>query len=134
MTKKERNEIYATADYVGLSEAERVVFRSVVKTMQDLGLFEPSDAPLVASYARSVVLARKAAECIEEKGVLLEEEDKYKGKKTKENPAVNILQKAQNAMESIGAKLGLSPTGRKRLKGEGKPKKTELELFNEQFQ
>ena len=41
--------------------------------------------------------------------------------------------KAQNDYESTAIKLGLTPTGRKRLKGEGKPKKTALEQFNEQF-
>jgi hypothetical protein len=43
------------------------------------------------------------------------------------------MNKAQNAYEATAIKLGLTPTGRKRLKGEGKPKKTKLEEFNEQF-
>lgn len=127
------NGIYSTSDYLGLSEAERRVFKSVVDMMTEKGLFEKTDVPLVASYARNVVLAREAAEAIATHGLLIEVTDKYRGVTVKTNPAVDIMNKAQNAYEATAIKLGLTPTGRKRLKGEGKPKKTKLEEFNEQF-
>ena len=62
---------------------------------------------------------------------MLTEEDKYHGVKTKQNPAVDILQKAQTAMEKTAALLGLTPTGRKRLKGEDNVK-TASEQWDDQ--
>ena len=62
---------------------------------------------------------------------MLEEVDKYHGKKKKQNPAVDILQKAQISMEKTAALLGLTPTGRKRLKDEQNIK-TASEAWDEQ--
>ena len=121
------------ADYIGLSEAERQVFKSVIGSMAEKGLFEKTDVPLVAFYARNIVLAREAAKAIASHGLLVEVEDKYRGTTLKTNPAVDIMNKAQNAAEATAIKLGLTPTGRKRMKGEGKPKKSALEKFNEEF-
>ena len=64
------------------------------------------------------MLARLASKELDKNGIMLSEEDKYHGVKTKQNPAVDILQKAQTAMEKTAALLGLTPTGRKRLKDE----------------
>ena len=77
--------------------------------------------PIIAGYARNVVLARVAARDIEKYGSVIEYEDRgYRMVKT--NPAVDIMNKAQNAYEATAIKLGLTPTGRKRLKGEEKVK------------
>ena len=96
------------------------------------GLLDPADVPVIASYARNVVLARTAAKDVQKLGTVIEFKDRG-CTKYKTNPAVEIMGKAQNDYESTAIKLGLTPTGRKRLKGEGKPKKTKLEEFNEQF-
>ena len=49
----------------------------------------------------------------------------------KKNPAVEILQVAQKAMEDTAIRLGLTPTGRKRLKGEDNVK-TASEQWDDQ--
>ena len=86
---------------------------------------------VIASYARNVILARLASKELEKNGIMLEEVDKYHGKKKKQNPAVDILQKAQISMEKTAALLGLTPTGRKRLKGEDSVKSAS-EVWDEQ--
>ena len=124
--------IHNSVEYRSLSQSERAVFASTVATLEEKGLFDPGDIAIIASYARNVCLARKAAEDVEAFGVVLTFKDRGEVK-YKSTPAIDVLQKAQNAYESTAIKLGLTPTGRKRLKGEGKPKKTALEQFNEQF-
>ena len=130
MSEKEIKQMYSSADYRGLTEKERRIFQSVVRDNSDL--LKPADAPMLASYARNVSLARKAAEEIEQNGVMVDVVDKYHGTRRVENPAVGILQKSQAAYEATGIKLGITPTGRKRLKGEGAPKKTALQQFNDE--
>ena len=49
----------------------------------------------------------------------------------KKNPAVEILQVAQKAMEDTAIRLGLTPTGRKKMKGE-ETVKTASEEWDEQ--
>ena len=51
--------------------------------------------------------------------------------KWKTNPAVMIMTQAQNAYEATAIRLGLTPTGRKRLKGEERLK-TASEKWEEQ--
>ncbi len=122
--------VYNSADYRGLTDAARTVFRNVCETLHDRGLFHPEDVPIIAGYARNVVLARVAAKDVERLGTVIEYEDRgYKMVKT--NPAVDIMNKAQNAYEATAIKLGLTPTGRKRLKGEEKAK-TASEAWDEQ--
>ena len=77
-----------------------------------------------------MVLARLASKELDKNGIMLSEEDKYHGVKTKQNPAVDILQKAQTAMEKTAALLGLTPTGRKRIKDEERIK-TASEAWDE---
>ena len=73
--------------------------------------------------------SRVAARDIEKYGSVIEYEDRgYRMVKT--NPAVDIMNKAQNAYEATAIKLGLTPTGRKRLKGEEKVK-TASEAWDE---
>ena len=130
MDTKEKNKTYNSADYKALTEAERTVFRNMVNTLAERGLFNPSDVPIIAAYARNVVLARIAARDVQRLGTVIEFEDRgYTKYKT--NPAVDIMNKAQAAYEATAIKLGLTPTGRKRLKGEEK-KKTASEQWDDQ--
>ena len=130
MDTKIKNKTYNSADYKALTEAERTVFRNMVSALSERGLFNPLDVPVIAAYARNVVLARIAARDVQRLGTVIEFEDRgYTKYKT--NPAVDIMYKAQAAYEATAIKLGLTPTGRKRLKGEEKVK-TASENWDEQ--
>jgi P27 family predicted phage terminase small subunit len=123
-------EIYGTADYKSLTKPERTVFKNLVNVLSEKGLFRTEDIPVIAGYARNVVLARVASRDVQRLGTVIEFEDRgYKKYKT--NPAVDIMRKAQDAYEATAIKLGLTPTGRKRLKGEEKTK-TASEAWDEQ--
>jgi P27 family predicted phage terminase small subunit len=129
MDTKIKNKTYNSADYKALTEAERTVFRNMVSALSERGLFNPLDVPVIAAYARNVVLARIAARDVQRLGTVIEFEDRgYTKYKT--NPAVDIMNKAQAAYEATAIKLGLTPTGRKRLKGEEK-QKTASEAWDE---
>lgn len=130
MDTKIKNKTYNSADYKALTEAERTVFRNMVSALSERGLFNPLDVPVIAAYARNVVLARIAARDVQRLGTVITFEDRgYTKYKT--NPAVDIMTKAQAAYEATAIKLGLTPTGRKRLKGEEKTK-TASEAWDEQ--
>ena len=121
MTARENKKTYSSTDYRSLTDTAKTVFKNLCETLDERGLFHVEDVPIIASYARNVVLARVAARDIERLGTVIEYEDRgYKMVKT--NPAVDIMNKAQNAYEATAIKLGLTPTGRKRLKGEEKIK------------
>lgn len=129
MDTKIKNKTYNSADYKALTEAERTVFRNMVSALSERGLFNPLDVPVIAAYARNVVLARIAARDVQRLGTVITFEDRgYTKYKT--NPAVDIMTKAQAAYEATAIKLGLTPTGRKRLKGEEKTK-TASEAWDE---
>ena len=129
MDTKIKNKTYNSADYKALTDAERTVFRNMVSALSERGLFNPLDVPVIAAYARNVVLARIAARDVQRLGTVIEFEDRgYTKYKT--NPAVDIMNKAQAAYEATAIKLGLTPTGRKRLKGEEKTK-TASEAWDE---
>lgn len=130
MNKQERLKIFGTTDYKALTDAERTVFRNVVSTLYDQGQFRLVDIPVIAGYARNVVLARVAARDVQRLGTVIEFTDRG-CKKWKTNPAVDIMTKAQNAYEATAIRLGLTPTGRKRLKGEERTK-TASEEWDEQ--
>ena len=132
MDKELSVKIFNSGDFKSLTKPEQTIFRDVVSVLDQKGLLDPADVPVIASYARNVVLARTAAKDVQKLGTVIEFKDRG-CTKYKTNPAVEIMGKAQNDYESTAIKLGLTPTGRKRLKGEGKPKKTALEQFNEQF-
>ena len=131
MTTEEKNRVFNSGDFKSLSDSQRRIFRQVVEDLDERGIFRPTDVAIIASYARNVVLARLASKELEKNGIMIEEEDKYHGKKKKQNPAVDILQKAQISMEKTAALLGLTPTGRKLLKGEDNVK-TASENWDEQ--
>jgi P27 family predicted phage terminase small subunit len=132
MDKELSVKIFNSGDFKSLTKPEQTIFRDVVAVLDQKGLLDPVDVPVIASYARNVVLARTAAKDVQRLGTVIKFQDRGCDK-YKTNPAVEIMGKAQNDYESTAIKLGLTPTGRKRLKGEGKPKKTKLEEFNEQF-
>ena len=132
MDKELSVKIFNSGDFKSLTKPEQTIFRDVVSVLDQKGLLDPADAPVIASYARNVVLARTAAKDVQKLGTVIEFKDRG-CTKYKTNPAVEIMGKAQNDDESTAIKLGLTPTGRKRLKGEGKPKKSALDKFNEQF-
>lgn len=122
MTTETKTKVFNSGDYKSLSDAQRRIFRQVVEDLDARDLFRETDVPIIASYSRNVLLARLASKELEKSGIMITEVDKYHGKKTKQNPAVDILQKAQISMEKTAAILGLTPTGRKRMKGEEKVK------------
>jgi len=130
MDKQEQLKIFGSTDYKALTEAERTVFKQVVNTLSELGFFRYADIPVIAGYARNVVLARIAAKDIQRLGTVIEFKDRG-FTKYKTNPAVDIMTKAQNAYEATAVKLGLTPTGRKRLKGEER-EKSDSEKWDEQ--
>lgn len=130
MEKKELLKIYGTTDYKSLTDAERTVFRNVISTLEEQGLFRQADVPVIAGYARNVVLARIAARDVQRLGTVIEFKDRG-CTKWKTNPAVMIMTQAQNAYEATAIRLGLTPTGRKRLKGEERLK-TASEKWEEQ--
>ncbi len=130
MDKQEQLKIFGSTDYKALTDAERTVFKQVVNTLSETGLFHLEDIPVIAGYARNVVLARIAAKDVQRLGTVIEFKDRG-FTKYKTNPAVDIMTKAQNAYETTAIKLGLTPTGRKRLKGEQKAK-TASEAWDEQ--
>ena len=131
MTTEEKNKVFNSGDFKSLSDAQKRVFRHVIEDLEARDLFRMTDVSVVASYARNVVLARLASKEIERYGIVLTETDKYHGTKMKQNPAVDVLQRAQRAMEDTAIRLGLTPTGRKRLKGE-ETTKTASEVWDEQ--
>jgi len=131
MEKEEKLRIFGSTDYKSLTDQERTVFRGVVETLETRGLFQLADIPVIASYARNVVLARIAFRDIQKLGTVIEFKDRG-FTKYKTNPAVDIMNKAQNAYEATAIKLGLTPTGRKRLKGEEKTA-TALDTFMEEM-
>ena len=117
MTPKERNQTYTSTDYKSLTDEERTVFRNAVANLTENGLFQPADVPVIAGYARNVVLARVAARDVQRYGTVIEFKDRG-CTKFKTNPAVDIMNKAQGAYEATAIRLGLTPTGRRRLKNE----------------
>ena len=131
MTSEEKQKVYSSGDYRSLSDAQKRIFKQVVEDLESRDLFRSTDISVIASYSRNVILARLASREIEKHGIVLEEADKYHGMKRKQNPAVDILQKAQRAMEDTAIRLGLTPTGRKRLKAEEKLR-TASEEWDEQ--
>lgn len=117
MSKQENLDIFGSTDYKALTEQERTVFKDLVKALTSQGLFQLADIPVIAGYARNVVLARTASKDVQRLGTVIEFKDRgYTKYKT--NPAVDIMRKAQSAYEDTAIKLGLTPTGRKRLKDE----------------
>ena len=132
MTKEDKNKIYNSGDYRSLTDKQRRIFRDVVTELDQRQMLRLTDVPVIASYARSAILARLAREELEAHGLVVVEEDKYHGRRMKENPAFSIYSRAQSAMAQTAALLGLTPTGRKRLKSEEAPAKTASEVWDEQ--
>ena len=122
MDEKVRYKIYGSADYRSLTDAQKSVFRNVAAELDERQLLKATDSVVIASYCRNATIARAASKEIEKNGIVLRQDDKYRGEIVKENPAVSILLRAQKSMEDTAIRLGLTPTGRKRLRDEEKPK------------
>ncbi len=122
MTKEDNKKIFSSGDYRSLTDKQKRIFRDVVAELDSRNMLRVTDVPVIASYARNAVIARLACEELELHGLVFVEEDKYHGKKSKENPAFSIYNRAQQAMERTAALLGLTPTGRKRLSDFEQPK------------
>jgi len=131
MTKEESLKVFGSTDYKFLTDPERTVFRSTVEELMERDLFKMSDVPVIASYSRNVVLARTASKDVQKLGTVIKFYDRG-CEKYKTNPAVDIMNKAQMAYESTAIKLGLTPTGRKRVPGNG-GKKSDLDNFIEEM-
>ena len=125
------DKIYSSTDYRSLTDPERTIFKAVVTTLRERGLFSEADVPVIAGYARNVVLARTAARDVQKAGVVIKFQDRGCDK-WKENPAVAVMHKAQNAYEATALKLGLTPTGRRRMKTMEAAPKSALEQFEEE--
>ena len=121
MERGTSNNIYGSADYRSLTDSQKRIFRRIVTELDSRQLLRAADTGVIASYARNAMLARAASIEIEKRGLLLEQTDQYGRTIVKENPLVSIMLRAQKAMEDTAIRLGLTPTGRKRLKGEEKP-------------
>lgn len=132
MTNEERTKIYNSGDYRSLTDKQRRIFRDVVADLDRRQMLQLTDVSVIASYARSVILARLASKELEQRGLVLEEEDRYHGKRLKENPAYSVYNRAQSAIAQTAVLLGLTPTGRKRLKSEEVPPKSASEQWDEQ--
>lgn len=132
MVTEDKQKVFSSGDFRSLSDGQKRIFRAVVDNLDSRGMFQPTDVPVIASYARNVILSREASKAIEKYGVVIEEVDKYHGVKLKQNPAVVTLQMAQKAMEDTAIKLGLTPTGRKRLREMEGNAKTASEEWDEQ--
>ena len=130
MDKEIKIKTFNSADFKSLTDAERTIFRNVVETLDGKGLFDVADVPVIAGYARNVVLARIASKDVQRIGTVIKFQDRGCDK-WKTNPAVDIMYKAQNAYEATAIKLGLTPTGRKRLKDETSSK-TASDAWDEQ--
>ena len=131
MTKDDNKKIFSSGDYRSLTDKQKRIFRDVVAELDSRNMLRVTDVPVIASYARNAVISRLACEELEAHGLVLVEEDKYHGKKSKENPAFSIYNRAQSAMERTAALLGLTPTGRKRLSDFEQPK-TASDAWDEQ--
>lgn len=131
MTTEDKQKIFSSGDYRSLTDAQKRVFRQVIEDLDGRGLFKATDISVIASYSRNVILARLASKELEKHGILIAEEDKYHGTKLKQNPAVDILQKTQRAMEDTAIRIGLTPTGRKRLRDEAS-EKSASEVWDDQ--
>ena len=131
MTKDDNKKIFSSGDYRSLTDKQKHIFRDVVTELDSRNMLRVTDVPVIASYARNAVISRLACEELEAHGLVLVEEDKYHGKKSKENPAFSIYNRAQSAIERTAALLGLTPTGRKRLSDFEQPK-TASDAWDEQ--
>lgn len=131
MDKALSKKIYNGADYRSLTKAEQTAFRNIVAELDERQLLRATDAPIIASYARQSVLARVASKEVQERGVTIAQEDKYHGTIYKTNPSWIALQQAEKAMREAALTLGLTPTGRKRVRDvEGAPR-TESDKWDE---
>jgi hypothetical protein len=87
-----------------LDDAERDVFINTVGSKRPEA-FEPSDLPLLAAYARAVVLEQRAAAALKTNGPVTAD--------GKPSPWLAVLAQATKAMMTLSLRLRLSPQGRR---------------------
>ena len=85
-----------------LSQEAQAVFRELVASAGSQH-FIRSDLPLLAEYARAVVLARRAGEALEREGCVVA---------GKPSPWIVIHEKTTRALVSLSQRLRLSPMSR----------------------
>jgi P27 family predicted phage terminase small subunit len=86
-----------------LGEEERAVWMSIVGACAEKH-FERSDAPLLARYCESVVLARRAAAALMSEGPVIA---------GRTSPWLVVQEKAVRAMVSLSMRLRVSPQARR---------------------
>jgi P27 family predicted phage terminase small subunit len=99
--------------------------------MMARGTLRIGDLPVVAAYAQAQIDVREAQKEIDRLGLVLVSEDRYGNPKHEANPAVKIRKDAANQVSTLALMLGFTPLGRKRLKGEETPPKSDLDKFME---
>jgi phage terminase small subunit len=87
-----------------LNATETEVFLSIVGSL-DAGHFRPSDTPLLASYATSVVTEREAVAHLKSEGHVVN---------GRANAWLIVKEKAHREMIALSLRLRLSPQGRGR--------------------
>ena len=85
-----------------LTAAERAAFVRIV-TSTDAKHFVPSDEPLLASYARAIVMEQDAAQQIRQHGAVV---------KGRPSPWITVQEKSHRMMAMLSLRLRLSPQAR----------------------
>lgn len=121
-----------TTSFLGLGDDARKEYEKTCRYLIWKGTLRSCDLPLVAAYAQDQITMRDAQKHIKDHGLVLKGKDRYGNDKYDPNPAVKIRNDAAKRMESFALMFGISPLGKKRLKGEEPPKKTASEEWDEQ--
>jgi P27 family predicted phage terminase small subunit len=121
-----------TTSFLSLGDDARKEFEKTCRFLIAKGTLRSCDLPLVASYAQAQIDIRTARKSIDDLGMVLKGIDRYGNPKYDANPAVKIRRDAEKRLESFALTFGITPLGKKRLKGEEPPKKTASEEWDEQ--
>jgi phage terminase small subunit len=89
-----------------LTEAEKQVFTSIVAAV-DQTHFQPSDLPLIASYATAIVAEREAVEHLRREGWVVA---------GRPSPWLSVKKESHREVIALSLRLRLSPQGRGRTK------------------
>jgi len=120
-----------TTTYFALGPEARQEYAKACRIMMARGTLRIGDLPVVAAYAQAQIDVREAQKEIDRLGLVLVSEDRYGNPKHEANPAVKIRKDAANQVSTLALMLGFTPLGRKRLKGEETPPKSDLDKFME---
>lgn len=120
-----------TTSFYSLGPDARQEYTKACRIMMARGTLRIGDLPVVAAYAQAQIDVREAQKEIDKLGLVLISQDRYGNPKHEANPAVKIRKDAANQVSNLALMLGFTPLGRKRLKGEETPPKSELDKFME---